>query len=130
MGNEITREEEAAAHAARLVVVFGYSDDCVELRGAFHDEIGACGGRVAKLDEKGLLPTWDDGDKKTQEEAREFFRRESTPSKTLIVEWDKDGYSWVCHIDAPFAAFDVMEDSEKFCRGLVFSLSDIWMGKK
>lgn len=40
-GEEITENECAIAQAHGLVVVFGYSDDNVELRRAIHDEIGA-----------------------------------------------------------------------------------------
>ncbi len=40
-GSEITKEEEAAAKKAGLVVVYGASDDLVELRGAIEEEVGA-----------------------------------------------------------------------------------------
>ena len=40
IGKEITKEEEAEAKAAGLVVVFGYSDDGTEFRGAIRDEAG------------------------------------------------------------------------------------------
>jgi hypothetical protein len=31
-------------------------------------------------------------------------------------------YSWDSLSDAPLATFDIMEDDELFCRGIVFSL--------
>jgi hypothetical protein len=34
-----------------LVIVFGASDDLVELRGAIHDEVGACDGVVFYVDQ-------------------------------------------------------------------------------
>lgn len=40
IGNEITPSEEATAQESGLVVVFGYSDDLVELRGSISDEAG------------------------------------------------------------------------------------------
>lgn len=43
-GNEITKEQEMLALDHDLVVVFGYSDDDVELRGEINDEVGAYDG--------------------------------------------------------------------------------------
>ena len=37
IGNEITKEQEQQAKENGLVVVFGYSDDNMELRGALYD---------------------------------------------------------------------------------------------
>ena len=41
VGNEITDIEAQQAADAGLVVVYGYSDDNMELRGAMDEEIGA-----------------------------------------------------------------------------------------
>lgn len=46
-GNEITSDEEKLAKESGLVVVFGYSDDNCEFRGAIDDEVGCyCGGEI------------------------------------------------------------------------------------
>ena len=37
--NEITGDEECIAKESNLVIVFGYSDDCIEFRGAIEDEL-------------------------------------------------------------------------------------------
>lgn len=124
-GDEITREEEARAKAARLVTVFGYSDDNIELRGAIHGEAGCFGGKTFRVDDEGIHPTWEDGDDKSLEDAREFFRRESKPFKMLTAIWSAEGYSWVYKTDLPHATFEIMEDGQKFCRGIVFSLEDL-----
>ena len=42
--HELTDKEEKAAKDARLVVVFGASDDLMEFRGAINDECGAYDG--------------------------------------------------------------------------------------
>jgi hypothetical protein len=57
-GEEITKEECATAKAHGLVVVFGYSDDNVELRGAIDDEVGACDGTTLHITPDGLLQPW------------------------------------------------------------------------
>lgn len=41
---EMSRDEEQVAKAAGLVVVFGASDDLMELRGAISDEVGCYDG--------------------------------------------------------------------------------------
>ena len=38
--SEISAEEEREAREKGLVIVFGYSDDCIEFRGAIDDELG------------------------------------------------------------------------------------------
>ena len=48
--HEITKEEEALAKEFGFVVVFGYSDDNAELRGAIDDEIGCYDGGVLEHD--------------------------------------------------------------------------------
>lgn len=59
-GSEMSTQEEAAAKAAGLVVIFGASDDLMEFRGAIHDEAypGEKGG--VKLHAGGLLDGHDE----------------------------------------------------------------------
>jgi len=54
-GEEITDTEEIEAKKSGLVVIFGYSDDSAELRGAINDEIGCNGGGNSLLTETALL---------------------------------------------------------------------------
>ena len=54
-GMEIGREEEKEAKAAGLVVVYGYSDDNVELRGAIDSEEGAYDGTTIYITPTGML---------------------------------------------------------------------------
>lgn len=119
--DEMTRDEERAAKAAGLVVVFGASDDLMEFRGAIDDEIGCCGGGEAFVDERGLLAPFEAIDRDDKDGLREWFRREARAVKIAAV-WDRDGYSWIYETGIPHAAFDVMEDGEKYCRGIVFRL--------
>ena len=59
-GGEITKEEEALAKELGFVVVFGYSDDNAELRGAIDDEIGCFDGGVLEHDDLpgGIYADW------------------------------------------------------------------------
>lgn len=61
IGNELTRDEEELARENNLVVVFGYSDDCAEFRGAIADEVDCFdGGRVFEQSEfaQQLVRNW------------------------------------------------------------------------
>ena len=54
-GMEITKDEERQAADAGLVVVYGYSDDNVEIAGAISDEFGAYEGGPICLTKTGLF---------------------------------------------------------------------------
>lgn len=95
-GNELSLMAAGIAEENGLVVVFGASDDLCEVRGAVDDEIDCFDG-----------------------------------GKTIIagakvkINWCKNGYSWTYDTDIPHECFDVYENGEKYCRGIVFSISDV-----
>lgn len=102
------------------MIVYGYSDDNTEFRGAIYDEAGAYQGTVHYIaPPKWLLPTHDahcdcpfcdyDEVKKT--------------AKAIKATWNNEGYSWTFKTDIPHATFDILEDGEKFCRGIVFEVA-------
>ena len=97
---EITTEEEKLADELRYVVVFGYSDDLAEFRGAIEDEIDCFdGGRIFSDGSKYIDAVWCDGGK----------------------------YCWSYKTNIPIATFDIYEDekcNELYCQGIVFSLKD------
>lgn len=53
------------------LVVFGHSDDCIELRGAFRAETYYNRPEVFPIYDFGLLPSWDEIDHSNEEEARQ-----------------------------------------------------------
>ncbi len=111
----ITKEEEAQAKASGLCVAFGYSDDCLELRGAWDDEISAYNGTLVKVNADGpVINECDDED-------CPYFRElmEKTKDFILAKYGEEPGFSWWIESSLPFAPFDMMEDGEKFCRGIV-----------
>lgn len=125
-GSEIDRTEEHQAKAAGLVVAFGASDDLLELRGAIHDETYPDGGIGARVDAKGVVPTFesvlDDGEK---DALRDYFKRENGGA-VIRAAWEGEpGYSWIISTDVPHQTFEIVEDGEPYCRGIVFSLADI-----
>jgi hypothetical protein len=114
---EITKDEEREAAKVGLVVLFGASDDLAEFRGAIENEAGVYdGGTLLLLDgdvfeEPDCDCRWADAAK---EEALKHARR-------IEAVWCGEGdYSWTYKTEIPHATFDVMEDGEKYCRGIVF----------
>jgi hypothetical protein len=128
-GEEITKDECATAEAHGLVVVFGYSDDNVELRGAIDEEVGAGDGAKLKITPDGLLPDWVGfRDSEQRESAFErYFAEKAKGVHTIEALWaPKDtAYSWMFQTTIPHATFEIVEDGEPFCRGIVFSLAEL-----
>lgn len=125
-GNELTKEEETTAKQSGLVVVFGYSDDNVELRGAIDDELGAYDGTTLYFDKDGLLQN------ECDDEDCPYFKNAKQGAKTIEAKPDYSGngeYMWTYKTDIPHACFDVLEADEigegKFCRGIIFALADL-----
>lgn len=121
--NEMTEEEEALAKKHGLVVIFGASDDLCELRGAIYDEVGVFDGgkfyiRAGKVLE---MP-----DREEADTLRKFGIEPQALKHNairVIALWCKeDSYSWTYEIARQHSTFDIMEDGEKYCRGIVFQL--------
>ena len=122
-GKEMAKEEEMQAKVAGLIVIFGASDDLMELRGAVHDEFSCHGGSVALLDIKGVLPFREDID--NDEQLKDYWARVPT-ARAVDALWDKeDGISWTYRTDVPHATFEIVEDGETYCRGIVIDVADL-----
>ena len=125
-GSEITSAEAQAAKDAGLVVVFGYSDDNLEMRGRLNEEVGCNDGGTFKIGKRGILDEWSEYEEKCKDDARKWFHLEVQAKNTLTAVWGgPEKYVWTYGIDCPFATFDIMEDEEKYCRGIVFSIEDL-----
>lgn len=115
------------AKAAGVIIVAGASDDLMELYGAIRDEFGCYDGGTALLDAKGLLGHWESVcDRGDQDEIRQWFVREAKAKKIEAIWAPKEPEaSWVYQTDIPHITFDVMEDGELYCRGLLIRLADL-----
>lgn len=96
-----------------FVVVFGYSDDAMSVSGLFDDEFGCFDGGTAYFENNGFLHA----DDESEVELNHY--------KSVKAIWAKDAYSWVYETDMTHATFDIMEDGDKFCRGIVFDASEL-----
>jgi hypothetical protein len=123
-GAEITPVEAMAAKEAGLVVVFGYSDDNVELRGAIHDEVGAYNGTTVYLSADDTLRN------DCEDERCPHYERARKAAPRFKAKWDDGtGAAWTFDVPWPHATFKVFEDAELFCVGVVFALADVRTGE-
>lgn len=97
--DELTKEEEQVAKENGFVVVYGYSDDCAEFRGAFDDEVGCFDGGIV-LEQDGYY---------------------------INAVWGKDGVSWTYDTNIPHESFDVWdeEDNTLYCKAIVFDIKQL-----
>lgn len=126
--NEISKQESEEAAKSGFVVVFGASDDLMEFRGAIHEELGAWNGATVYIAKKG-------GEWAVIEEeeyhsfltALEEMGIALPYAHEITAEWapEESKYSWLINTEIPHATFDIMEDGELYCRGIVFSVNDL-----
>lgn len=119
--NEITKEEIRQAKERGLIVLFGASDDLAEFRGAIHDEVSIYDGGTILINKDGPLEKHDDCECKYC-----GFEDKSKQAKKIEALWCNEGaYSWTYKTDIPHATFEIVEDGEPYCRGIVFNVSDL-----
>lgn len=122
-GKEITRLEEQRARELGLVVVYGYSDDNVEFRGAIDSEVGAWNGATIHITPDGVLE--DPACDSAENCSCPYFSAAKKAAKTIEAVWGAGGVSWTFETDIPHETFNIYEDGELFCVGIVFSVEDI-----
>ena len=107
---ELSEEEEILANKNGLIVVFGASDDLMELRGAINAEYDALNGWTCFINPDGTTSA-----------------KEEPGSCKLSAIWDKGNGApvWTYETEIPHETFLVMDDGEPFCEGIVFALQDI-----
>ena len=122
-GMEITKDEERQAADAGLVVVYGYSDDNVELRGAIDAEVSAWDGGTVYLTKNGTVdsPACDDADSVYCP----YYTAARDSAKKIEAVWGKGGVAWTFETDIPHETFNIYEDGELFCVGIVLSVEDL-----
>jgi len=119
--NEITKAEEALAKEAGLVVAFGGSDDLLELRGAVREEVSAWQGQTVRFTKAGLLINDCDNDRCPH------FEKLKAAATPLEIVWQEEGKGpcWTFKTTIPHETFEISDDGEPYCRGVVFALADV-----
>ena len=121
-----TKVAEVAQDAKKhnIVIVYGESDDLMEFEGTFRDELSApCKARLSRTQ---ALPAWEDIDHCDIDEARKYFGTEHEAKWSITSLWrEEPNVDWTFKTDIPHVTFNIMEEGEVFCRGIVFSISDL-----
>jgi hypothetical protein len=117
---DIDKATEQRAKEAGLVIVFGASDDLIEFRGAISYEAGAPGD-VAITKDGILQSTCGEGDECP------YFLKIREKATTIEAVWNEtpEGPTWSYKTTLPHDTFDLHDDEEFYCRGIVFSVADI-----
>ena len=124
-GKELTKEQRQLAKENGLVVVYGASDDLMEFDGAICDEMDCYGGGTTFLNREGLLKSPDCG----CEECEYFKNYVRQNYRSITSFWCReDGYAWTYETEIPHATFEIWDEGERYCRGLVFSVDDLKQG--
>lgn len=114
-----------------LIIIFGASDDLVELRGSIYDEIDAYEGtHFIIATHRTEIPVDGDEDEETYKNATAFevmhIAEESTiKNNRFEAVWSPENpdCSWLIKTDLPHSTFDIMEYGELYCRGIVIDAS-------
>lgn len=96
----ISEEAIRMASESGLLIVFGHSDDLCEFRGAISDEFGCYDGGI--ITHKAL-------------------------KKPINAVWCPNGKecSWAYETDLPSAEFNIYDEEELYCIGIVIDLNDV-----
>ena len=110
-GNEITKQEIVEAKENGLVVVYGASDDLMEFVGAIDEEVDCDNGGYFRVTSKNL----------------KVKKGDVTSKNKIYADWDnrQKGVSWCYDTEIHHSTFNIYEDGEIYCIGIVFSIYDL-----
>jgi hypothetical protein len=117
---EINRDLARKAKKNKLVVIFGASDDLMEWRGFIKDESDVYEGGTRYVTKDGILQI------KCYADDCPYFEKEKKQAHKIEAVWcENEKYLWTYKTDIPHETFDIYEDGETYCRGIVFSMGDL-----
>lgn len=120
-GSEITREEAQQARELGFVVVYGASDDLMEFEGAIRDELGAGDGGYVWLNKDGIFQ----GCEHDPDCECKYILNERAKCRTIEAVWAEGDYSWTYKTDIPHATFEIFDEGQPYCRGIVFEMKEL-----
>ena len=148
--NDVIDNIEDFCAERNWLIVYPYSDDNVELRGAYYDEFGAYDGTTIRFVKVGDFYMDEDDENSyhkasknmfvpvNDEEIREIGKsiKESINDwknyNGLIIEalWEPDGlsdYAWAYHAlgNVDYAEFDILDEGEPWAKCMIIDLSNI-----
>ena len=114
----VTREECDLAYDNGLVIVYTSSNHKLEFDGSIRDEVDCYNGVIVYLDENGLYVS------KCRDFRCPYDMLERAKCKVIITMFHCEvNPRWTCRTTIPHATFNIYEDGELWCEGIVFELS-------
>ena len=123
-GNEISLDEEKQAEDSGLIAIFGYSDDGVIFAGKARDQFGGWDGKSFKLNIQGSDIEVTEIDVRNVNVVNSLVGKDSDMVHAIWSPKEIKS-SWLITSDIPHATFDIVEDGELFCRGIVIDTKDL-----
>ena len=144
--NDVIKDVEGFCAERNWLIVFPYSDDNVELRGAYDDELGAWDGTILRFVKAGDFYMDEDDEECYHKASKNMFvainEQEINEIKKsignwldyngLIIEvlWEPDGlpdYAWAYHAlgNVDYAEFNILSDGEPWAQCLIIDLNKI-----
>lgn len=132
--DEMTKEQERIAKAKNLLVLFGASDNLLEMRGVTCDEAGAWRGGEYALVLEGEM--YADGvEENTYHKAKgnlvlplsDVNDNDDNP-RLIRVEWcpaDQPRLSWRVTSNMPCDSFTICDEGKPYCQGIVIDLDEV-----
>ncbi|MHA1408868.1 MAG: hypothetical protein ACTSQY_00870 [Candidatus Odinarchaeia archaeon] len=122
----LSEEEIQTARENGFVIVYGASDDLIEIRGAIEDEGDCYDGGYFLIDEHGILPDFEYLDHDNEKKMENYFRRKNKPLKFIRAIWCGGEYTWKYETDiSDIKTFEIIENDNKYCLGFVFHISSL-----
>lgn len=132
--DEISEEQAQVAKDNNLLVLFGASDDLLEMRGVIHAEAGAWDGGEYALVLAGEMYA-DAEEENTFHKAMQnellampYGRKNDDHPRLIRAEWcpeDTPGLSWRIFSNLPCASFTIQEDGLPYCEGIVIDFDEV-----
>lgn len=118
--NELPDELNKIAAKSGLVVIYGSSDDLMEFGGAMDEEVDIYGGGSVWIDRNEVNPLLAHV---AMSEEGEFIN--TGKNKIEALRHGIPPYAWAYSTSIPHETFDILRRGNKYCRGIVFSVSDL-----
>lgn len=148
--NDLIKDINEFCAERNWLIVYPYSDDNIELRGAYDDELGAWDGTTLRFVKAGDFYMDEDDEECYRKASENMFvivnEHEINEIKKSIGNWlDYNGliieviealwepkelpdYAWAYHVlgNVDYAEFDTYEDGEPYARCMIIDLNNIW----
>ena len=147
LDNNLLKDIEGFCKKQNWLIVYPYSDDNIELRGAYDEEIGAWDGTTIRFVKAGDFYMDEDDEECYRKASENMFvavnECEINEIKKSIGNWlDYNGliiealwepkqlpdYAWAYHAlgNVDYAEFDILSDGEPWARCMIIDLNNIW----